>query len=185
MSVGPEYFVYPVRRKGMDHGLYPWRKLADHPTFAWAGGKTVATMIVVSLEWFPILPKDEPFLAPGHMQTAYPDYRHYTSRDYGTRVGIDRLLDAFAKVGAKVGVACNAAIAARYPSVIEAILAGGHEIIAHSTDMNGTIATGLSEDDERALIRESVSMLESLRAVGCRSRARRAGIRRACWPTQA
>ena len=55
--------------------------------------------IVVSLEWFPIMPSDTPFRAPGHMQTAYPDYRHYTSREYGTRVGFYRLLDAFAKVG--------------------------------------------------------------------------------------
>jgi len=162
MTVGPEYLEYPLRRQGMDHDLYPWRKLGDHRRFAWPGGKSVATMIVVSLEWFPILPEDKPFRAPGHMQTAYPDYRHYTSRDYGTRVGVERFLDAFAQVGAKVGVACNAAIAQRYPALVEAIVTAGHEIVAHSTDMNGTIATGLPEERERELIGQSLATLESV-----------------------
>ena len=31
--------------------------------------------------------------------TAYPDYRHYTAREYGTRIGVYRLLDAFTKAG--------------------------------------------------------------------------------------
>jgi peptidoglycan/xylan/chitin deacetylase (PgdA/CDA1 family) len=117
---------------------------------------------VVSLEWFPITPSDKPFRAPGHMQTAYPDYRHYTSREYGTRVGFYRLLDAFAKAGVRVSVAANAAIAERYPQVIADIVAGGHELIAHSTDMNGTIASGLPEDEERALITHAVTALEQV-----------------------
>ena len=36
----------------------------------------------------------------------------------------------------------------------------GHEIIAHSIDMNGTIATGLPEADESALIAASLDTLE-------------------------
>ncbi|MEZ6022159.1 MAG: polysaccharide deacetylase family protein [Hyphomonadaceae bacterium] len=105
-------------------------------------------------------PADKPFRAPGHMQTPYPDYRHYTAREYGTRVGFYRLLDAFAKVGAKVSVAVNAAIAERYPQAIKDIVGAGHEIIAHSTDMNGSIASGLTEADERALITSATETLE-------------------------
>jgi peptidoglycan/xylan/chitin deacetylase (PgdA/CDA1 family) len=118
--------------------------------------------LVVSLEWFPIIPSDEPFRAPGHMQTAYPDYRHYTSREYGSRVGVYRLLDAFAKAGVKASFATNAAIAERYPGLVADVVAGGHEIIAHSTDMNGTIASGRPEPEERALILESLDTLERI-----------------------
>src|SRR3546814_15662352 len=107
----------------------------------------------------PILPEDKPFRAPGHMVTPYPDYRHYTSREYGTRVGFYRMLDAFARVGARVSVAANGAIAERYPQVISDILAAGHEIVAHSTDLNGTIASGLPEAEERALIAASPDMI--------------------------
>jgi allantoinase len=160
MTLDPSYLVYPRRARGMDHDLYPWSNLFERPPIAWPGGKTVAIPIVVSLEWFPIVPSDTPFRAPGHMQTAYPDYRHYTSREYGTRVGFYRLLDAFAKAGVRVSVATNAAIAERYPSIVRDIVAAGHEIVANSTDMNGTIASGLPEADERALIATSLDTLE-------------------------
>jgi allantoinase len=162
MTLDPGYLQYPRRARGMDHDLYGWSNLFERPPIAWPDGKSVAIPIVVSLEWFPILPEDKPFRAPGHMQTAYPDYRHYTSREYGTRVGFYRLLDAFATAGVQVSVATNAAIAERYPSIIRDIVAAGHEIVAHSTDMNGTIATGLAEADERTLIATSLDTLERI-----------------------
>lgn len=160
MALDPSYFEYPHRNEGMDHSLYPWSHFFKRPPVSWPQQKKVATWIVIDLEWFPITPEDKPFRAPGHMQTAYPDYRHYTAREYGTRVGFYRLLDALEKVGARASIATNAAIAERYPSIIADIVKAGHEIIAHSTDMNGTIASGLSEDAERALITKSLDTLE-------------------------
>ena len=162
MTLDPAYLEYSKRNRGYDHDLYPWSALRDRTPVAWPGGAKVAVWICVSLEYFPLTPTDTPFRAPGHMQTAYPDYRHYTAREYGTRVGLYRLLDAFAKVGARVSVATNGVIAERYPSIIADILAAGHEIIAHSTDMNGTIATGLPEAEERALIDASLDTLEQV-----------------------
>lgn len=152
MSLDPNYLVYPKRRQGMDQDLYPVSPMPSRKPVAWPGGKPVAVTLLVNLEWFPITPNDKPFRAPGHMVTPYPDYRHYTAREYGTRVGFYRLLDAFAKAGVKATVAANSAIAERYPSIIADILSAGHEIIAHSTDMNGTIASTLPEEEERALI---------------------------------
>lgn len=160
MSLDPAYLEYPRRRLGYDHDLYAYSALPARTPLAWPEGKGVATWFVVSLEWFPITPADRPFRAPGHMQTAYPDYRHYTAREYGTRVGFYRLLDAFAKAGIRVSVAANAAIAERYPQIIADIVAAGHELIAHSTDMNGTIASGLAIEEERALIAHAVETLE-------------------------
>ena len=151
-SLDPAYLAYPRRRRGLDHDLYPWSPLHTRPPVVWPGGKAVAVAIVVSLEHFPLTPADTPFRAPGHMATPFPDYRHYTARDYGTRQGMPRLLDALAAVGARVSVAANAAACERNPGLIARILADGHEIVAHSTDMNGTIASGLAEADERALI---------------------------------
>jgi len=165
MVLDPSYLEYPRRARGMDHDLYAWSNLFERKPVQWDNGSSLAVAVVVSLEWFPIIPEDKPFRAPGHMQTAYPDYRHYTAREYGTRVGFYRFLDAFEKVGAKVSVATNAAIAERYPQIIEDIMAAGHEIIAHSTDMNGTIATGLDIDAEAALIAKSLDTLEQVSGV--------------------
>lgn len=179
MTLDPAYLDYPRRRAGYDHDFYAYAPLRERAPLAWPGGKRVATWIVVSLEWFPILPSDTPFRAPGHMQTAYPDYRHYTAREYGTRVGLYRLLDAFAKVGARVSVAANGAIAERYPSIIRDIVDAGHEIVAHSTDMNGTIASGMAEADERALIAASLNELE--RVSGTRPRGWHGIARSQSW----
>jgi allantoinase len=160
MTLDPAYLDYPKRRYGYDHDLYDWSAIHTRKPFVWPGGKSVAVWICVSLEWFPILPSDTPFRAPGHMQTAYPDYRHYTARDYGNRIGVYRFLDALAKAGVTASFATNAVLAQRYPALIRDIVAAGHEIIAHSTDMNGTIATGLPKDAERKLITQSLDMLE-------------------------
>lgn len=168
MALDSSYLDYPQRHHGMDHAFYPWSSMSERAPIAWPNGKRVAVWIMVNLEWFPIVPRDMPFRAPGHMQTSYPDYRHYTAREYGTRVGFYRLLDAFAKVGARVSVAVNSAIADRYPSIIADIVAAGHEIVAHSTDMNGTIASGIDPEEERALILHALASLE--KASGIRPR---------------
>lgn len=181
MSLEPSYLDYPRRRHGYDHDLYPYSRLPERQPIDWPDGKAVATWIVVSLEWFPITPADKPFRAPGHMQTAYPDYRHYTAREYGTRVGFYRLLDAFAKVGARVSVAANSAIANRYPQVIRDIVDAGHEVIAHSTDMNGTIDSSLPLEEERAIIQQSVDQLAQL--VGTRPRGWLSIARSQSWNT--
>ncbi len=162
MSLDPSYLHYPKRRHGYDHDLYRWSSIFDRRPVRWPGEKPVAVWVCVSLEWFPLAPADAPFRAPGHMQTPYPDYRHYTARDYGTRVGLYRMLDAFAAAGVPVSVAANGAIAERHSQLISDIVAAGHEIIAHSTDMNGTIATGLPIEDERALIARALDAFDQV-----------------------
>lgn len=181
MTLDAAYLEYPHRRQGYDHDLYAWSNLHERKPVAWPDKKGVAVWVCIDLEWFPITPEDKPFRAPGHMQTAYPDYRHYTSREYGTRVGFYRLLDALAKANVVASVAVNGAIAERYPQVIADIVAACHEIIAHSTDMNGTIATGLPEADERALIQHSLDALE--KASGQRPRGWLSIARSQSWNT--
>jgi hypothetical protein len=181
MSLDPAYLTYPRRALGMDHDLYPWSNLFDRAPITWPGDAKLAVSVVISLEWFPITPSDTPFRAPGHMQTAYPDYRHYTSREYGTRIGFYRMLDALGAVGAKASVAVNSVIAERYPALVKDIVAAGHEIVAHATDMNATIATGLAEEEERAIIRTSLDMLEQ--ATGQRSAGWLSIARSQSWNT--
>ena len=161
MTLDQSYLEYPNRREGYDHDFYAWSNIHTRRGFAWPENKRVAVFVCVSLEWFPIQ-TGGPFTAPGHMVTPYPDYRHYTARDYGNRVGAWRFLDAFEKAGITASFAVNAAIAERYPALVEAVQGAGHEIIAHSTDMNGTIDSSLSQDEERALIGDALSGLAAV-----------------------
>ena len=159
MTLDPAYLEYPRRSEGYDHDLYAWSNLHTRVPMRWPKG-SVAVWLCVSLEWFPIT-TGGPSTAPGHMQTAYPDFRHYTARDYGNRVGAWRFLDAFEKAGVSASFATNAAIAERYPELLAAVVEGGHEVIAHSTDMNGTIDGSLPEADERRLVNEALDRLRN------------------------
>jgi peptidoglycan/xylan/chitin deacetylase (PgdA/CDA1 family) len=181
MTLDPAYLEYPKRRHGYDHELYEWSALHERKPVQWPDGKSVAVWICVSLEWFPITPSDTPFRAPGHMQTAYPDYRHYTAREYGTRVGVYRLLDAFEQAGIKCSFATNSIIAERYPELVKDVVSAGHEIIAHSTDMNGTIASGMPIEEERAIIETSLAVLEN--AIGARPKGWLSIARSQSWNT--
>lgn len=165
MTLDQSCLEYPLRKRGMDHEFYPWSNIFARPDAVWPGEVRVAVALFVSLEWFPIISGNPPFKASGHMQTAYPDYRHYTSREYGTRIGLYRMLDAFAQRGIQVSIAANSAIARRYPTIIRDVMAGGHEIVAHSTDMDGTIDSSLEVDRERELIIESLDVLEDVSGI--------------------
>jgi len=119
----------------------------------------MALWVVPALEWFPLDMKGQPFKPPGAMQTAYPDFRHYTLRDYGNRVGIFRIMQALERHGIPASVAMNAAVAVRYPALVQACVKRGWEVMANGLDMDHLHHGGLAEADERALIQQSVEIL--------------------------
>ncbi len=160
MSLGKDYLEYPKRRRGMDHDLYTWSNMFERSPVDWGKGRKLAVLIVPALEYFPMLPNDGPFRAPGHMVTPYPDLRHYTAREYGTRVGFFRFLKVFERLGIKASVPMNAAIAERYPIIVEQVINGGHEIIGHSMTMNDIQFGGMDRQAEADLIGRSIEILQ-------------------------
>ena len=160
MSSLPEnYLDYPLRRHGMDHERYDWSMLPQRKPVSWPGGARIALWVVPALEWFPLDMKGQPFKPPGAMQTSYPDLRHYTLRDYGNRVGIFRLMQALARHGIRATAAVNAAVAVRYPSLIQACQQRGWEIVANGLDMDHLHHGGLPEADERRWIEQTLDIL--------------------------
>jgi peptidoglycan/xylan/chitin deacetylase (PgdA/CDA1 family) len=93
------------------------------------------------------------------MQTSYPDLRHYTLRDYGNRVGIYRLMQALDRHGIRATAAVNAAVAVRYPSLIQACRKRGWEIMANGLDMDHLHHGGLPEADEKRWIEQTLGIL--------------------------
>ncbi|OLL31687.1 polysaccharide deacetylase [Burkholderia sp. SRS-W-2-2016] len=158
-SLPQEHLEYPLRKYGMDHQRYDWSMLPDRPGVAWPNDARVALWVIPALEWFPLDMKGQPFKPPGAMQTAYPDLRHYTLRDYGNRVGIFRIMKALEQHGIRASAAMNAAVAVRYPALVKACVERGWEIIANGLDMDHLHHGGLAEEDERALIQQSLEIL--------------------------
>lgn len=159
MSLPQDYLQYPLRRYGMDHDRYDWSILPRRKPVAWPGGARIALWVVPALEWFPLDMKGQPFKPPGAMQTSYPDLRHYTLRDYGNRVGIFRILQALEAHGIPATLAVNAAVAVRYPSLVQTCVERGCEIVANGLDMDHLHHGGLAEDQERALIEQALRIL--------------------------
>jgi peptidoglycan/xylan/chitin deacetylase (PgdA/CDA1 family) len=154
-----DYLEYPLRRYGMDHERYEWSMLPQRKKVVWPHNACIALWVVPALEWFPLNMAGVPFKPPGAMQTAYPDFRHYTLRDYGNRVGIYRIMKALQQHGIPATVAVNAAVAVRYPTLIEQCNQQGWEIMANGLDMDHLHHGGLSADEEKKWVDQTLSIL--------------------------
>jgi allantoinase len=147
-----DHLIYPHRSYGMDQRRYAWMPAIRRPPVRFASGAKAVAFIIIPVEFFPLDPPAKPFKHPGAMVTPYPDLRHFTTRDYGNRVGIFRLLKELDRAGLAATFAVNAEVARRYPPLIAAIEAGGHEIAAHGVSTGHIHHAGLSDAEERALV---------------------------------
>ena len=154
MSLPGDYLTYPHRRHGMDQDRYPWRPVGERQPRAWPGGQAVAAMIVVPIEHHTLEPVGKPFKHPGAMQTPYPDLRHYTTRDYGNRVGVYRILAALKAAGAKATFPINANQLERLRPLVEAIVEDGHEVAAYGLSTDHIHWGGLEREVEAGWIAE-------------------------------
>lgn len=155
MTLPDDYLRYPARRYGQDQDRYLWRAPADWPRPKAPKGKALCLSFIAPLEFFMLTPSGKPFKHPGAMQTAYPDLRHFTARDYGNRVGAYRILDALNAAGLKATFAINGALLGRVRPLIDAILADGHEIAAHGWDTDSIHWGGIAADQERAYVEKT------------------------------
>lgn len=148
MSLPSSYLEYPRRRHGQDMDRHDWQLAKDRAPARLANGKALAVMMVVNCEFHPINPSNTPFRHPAGMVTPYPDLRHFTSRDYGNRVGVFRILDALKAHGLKATFPVSAALLTRARPLIEAIAADGHEIAAAGLHGDAIHWSGLERDEE-------------------------------------
>jgi peptidoglycan/xylan/chitin deacetylase (PgdA/CDA1 family) len=125
----------------------------------WPNGKRIAVVFNVCLEaWSDgkapgISPMGNP-LPAGVLDTMAISWAAY-----GVKTGIYRLLEAFARHGAKSSVMVNAVIAERAPEAVKAVAAGGHEVLSHSYAMD-VIPALLSDEDEKNNIARCTALLE-------------------------
>ncbi|MDG2527361.1 polysaccharide deacetylase family protein [Caulobacter endophyticus] len=154
MPLPDEHLIYPHRSYGMDQDRYAWRPAIERAPIALPSGAAVTAMIVVPIEHHPLNPPGKPFKHPGAMVTPYPDLRHYTTRDYGNRVGVYRILEALKAAGMKATFPVNADQLERLKPLLEAILADGHEIAAYGLSTTHIHWGGLDRETEAAWVAE-------------------------------
>ncbi|OZM78109.1 polysaccharide deacetylase family protein [Pseudonocardia sp. MH-G8] len=121
---------------------YEHSSIVSRPPLTFPGGARLAVYVGLNIERFrPDLPVD-PSGGP------VPDPLAYGWRDYGSRVGIWRLMDVFDDLGIPVSGIINSDAARAYPEIVEAGVERQWAWVAHG-QTNSTYLSGMSPDEEQ------------------------------------
>jgi allantoinase len=153
----------PPLPAGMDQKLYDYSPFPTRPKLAWPKNARIAFCVVLHLEYWQLLPAEDSYREPRHVGefgTFSPEYRTWTQREHGNRIGIFRVLEVLDRYQIKAGVAVNAMAAERYPYLIEQFKKRKYEFIAHGISANRMITSKMSEADEKKDIATSIAAIE-------------------------
>ena len=162
MALPNDYLKYPIRKYGMDQDHYDWSITVRRKSLFWPNKARLALWIAPALQWYPMDLEGHPVAPPGMFNRPYPDYRNYSHRDYGLRIGVFRVMKLLDDLGIKATVPMNSAVAERYPVLVEEANKRGWEIIGHGVHMGRMHYEGMDESLEKELVSESISCLRRI-----------------------
>ncbi|OLT37892.1 polysaccharide deacetylase [Actinomadura sp. CNU-125] len=149
----------------MENDLFDYDPIVGRKPIRWPGDARVAFYVGLNVEHFLV---DRPSTSLNEATAALtPDPLNYGWRDYGPRVGVWRLTEIFDRHGIRPSVLLNSDVAHRYPQIIEAGRERDWAWLAHGRN-NSLLQTGMSADEERAVLTEVVGTIET--ATGRRPR---------------
>jgi allantoinase len=131
--------------------------LIDRPPLRWPDGARVAFWVQVNLESFKF---DLPNISLGQTRATpiIPDVNNAGWRDYGARVGVWRMMEVLDKYGLRSSTPTNSDVCVHFPEIIREAQKRNWELMGHAIT-NSRILTGLSEEEEREVIRTSLETL--------------------------
>lgn len=140
-----------------DPGLYRWLPWENRPRIRWPGEARVALWIAPNIEFYefdpPANPKRKPWPRP------FPDVLGYATRDYGNRIGHQRMMAVLDRYGLRGSVSLSTALCVHHPEVISLAAERGWEFFSHGI-YNTRYVYGMDEDQERAMLAESMALIE-------------------------
>ena len=146
----------PIPAPAADPGLYGYLPYAGRPKITWPGGARIAVWVAPNIEFYEYAPPTNPSRTP--WGRPLPDVLAYSHRDYGNRVGWQRMMKAMAAVRVRGSVSLNVALCDHHPEIIRACADLDWEFFSHGI-YNTRYAYGMSEDQERAIIRDSAETI--------------------------
>ena len=148
-----------------EQNFYARTPIVARPPLKWSIGARVAVAIVVSVEYYELQPPVDavvPANLPGGFgRGPYPDFRVFTQREYGNRVGVFRILKALRDRGIPATFAVDAFVAANYRPLVRRLQDTGIEIAGHGIALTQTISNAMNESAEDAYIAESIGAVET------------------------
>lgn len=145
----------------------PFALSSDRSPLTGPNGKQLIVHIAMNIEYWPIeraMPRGI-IPAPHGATPAPPDVPNFSWVEYGLRCGMPRILDMLARKGLPCSAFMNAQVADVYPTLMDAVIDAGWELVGH-----GWFQQSLKQaDDEADVIRRCLDRLE--KAGGTRPRA--------------
>lgn len=142
---------------GVTNPPYSYWPITDRPTVVWPDGHKMAFYLELNIEHFePGLP------GPGYFPpSVFPlDPINQGLRDYGTRVGVWRLIDLFDELGIPVSAAVNSAACHHYPQIIAAGVKRDWAWLAHGIT-NSKQWNDMDPDEEGRRLDEMIADIVS------------------------
>jgi allantoinase len=148
----------------MDHSLYRYSAL---PTRAMPGADStpgVHGFVVLCLEhWRALGPegavRDPRFV--GEFGSFTPDYRSWTQREYGLRIGVFRVIEALKHAGIRPVVAANAEVLERVPDLVQLFTDWGCEWVGHGLAANDLMHSRMPLDEQLRHITQSLAAISA------------------------
>ena len=99
----------------MENSRYDYSPIIKRKPLKWPNGARVALWVCPNIEYFYI---DKP-LRGGFGTSHLPDVTGYALRDYGSRIGVFRLMEVLDKHEIRASVLLNADVWKKQPEIIE------------------------------------------------------------------
>lgn len=150
---------HPPRPRSLDHALYEPRVAWLERSAPWPGGQSAAACILIHVEVFELDAPPDSYRDPGvrgDFGSFFPDLRAHSLMEYGTRIGVFRLLDLLQPLGWCVAVAVNGLVAQARPAVLRQLRERGVEVLASGWSASRMLTSALAEADERQLLERSI-----------------------------
>ncbi|MCY7308827.1 MAG: polysaccharide deacetylase family protein [Rhodoferax sp.] len=152
------------RRTGMDHPHYPWSPLPLRTPLRWPGDRGLAVVPLINLETVEDpLPTGWPQIhsVGGGLIRDFPNISRVSTREYGHRVGIFRLVEALRKRGMRPTVAIDVLSAEMYPQLVDYLREAGSEFVAHGLSVTRPITGAMDLAQERDYIAQTLERLQA------------------------
>lgn len=161
LASGPQ----PAQRSpGNDHPHFAWNPFPARPPLRWPGQRQLAVVPLVVLESYEDpLPAGWPQVRSvgGGLVRDFPNISRVSTREYGHRVGIFRILEALHRRGIRPTVAIDVLSAEQYPDLLDHLKALDCEFVAHGIAVTRPQTSAMSVQQERAYIAETLGRLDA------------------------
>jgi peptidoglycan-N-acetylglucosamine deacetylase len=127
---------------------------------AWPNGKKVAIAITPMFEVWPEGKGPPNLVQRTQVKPGVVDRQAITWPHYSNRSGVWRIIRILDQHGVPATFCVNAHCAEVYPDAVQQILHSGHDIAAHGYTQDMLLAHTQNAEEERALIRRSLDVLE-------------------------